>query len=75
MNTKPDGVIAPYIVSTWTGKSGKTGEHFPVREKSGNFNQTGKVRELVFTQLEISILENWGNLSVRKSGTVDHSLV
>ena len=29
-------------VSTQTGKMGK---HFPVREKSGNFEQTGKVRE------------------------------
>ena len=28
-----------------TGKPGKTGRHFPVREKSGNFEQTGKVRE------------------------------
>ena len=32
-------------VSTRTGKSGKMGTHFPVREKSGNFEQTGKVRE------------------------------
>ena len=28
-----------------TGKAGKMGRHFPVREKSGNFEQTGKVRE------------------------------
>ena len=28
-----------------TGKHGKMGRHFPVREKSGNFEQTGKVRE------------------------------
>ena len=27
------------------GKPGKMGRHFPVREKSGNFKQTGKVRE------------------------------
>ena len=27
------------------GKPGKMGRHFPVREKSGNFVQTGKVRE------------------------------
>ena len=27
------------------GKPGKLGRHFPVREKSGNFEQTGKVRE------------------------------
>ena len=30
---------------TRTRKPGRTGEHFPVREKSGNFVQTGKVRE------------------------------
>ena len=28
-----------------TGKPGKMGRHFPVREKSGDFEQTGKVRE------------------------------
>ena len=33
------------IVPTQTGKVGKMGRHFPVREKSGNFEQTGKVRE------------------------------
>ena len=27
------------------GKPGKMGRHFPVREKSGNFIKTGKVRE------------------------------
>ena len=27
------------------GKPGKMGRHFPVREKSGNFEQTGKLRE------------------------------
>ena len=27
------------------GKPGKMGRHFPVRETSGNFEQTGKVRE------------------------------
>ena len=32
-------------VPTQTGKPGKMGRHFPVREKSGNFEQTGKVRE------------------------------
>ena len=35
-------------VPTWTGKPGKPGKmgrHFPVREKSGIFVQTGKVRE------------------------------
>ena len=34
-----------YRVPTQTGKPGKMGRHFPVREKSGNFEQTGKVRE------------------------------
>ena len=32
-------------VPTMTGKPGKMGRHFPVREKSGNFKQTGKVGE------------------------------
>ena len=32
-------------VPTRTGKPGKMGRHFPVREKSGNFEQTGKVME------------------------------
>ena len=32
-------------VPTQTGKPGKMERHFPVREKSGNFEQTGKVRE------------------------------
>ena len=32
-------------VPTQTGKRGKMGRYFPVREKSGNFEQTGKVRE------------------------------
>ena len=32
-------------IPTRTGKPGKMGRHFPVREKSGNFEQTGKVRE------------------------------
>ena len=30
-------------VPTRTGKPGKMGRHFPVREKSGNFEQAGKV--------------------------------
>ena len=34
-----------YRVPTLAGKPGKIGRHFPVREKSGNFEQTGKVRE------------------------------
>ena len=35
-----------YMVPTWTGKPGKMGKRFPLREKSGDFEQTGKVREL-----------------------------
>ena len=34
-----------FQVSTETAKPGKMGRHFPVMEKSGNFEQTGKVRE------------------------------
>ena len=34
-----------YRVPTRTGKLGKMRRHFPVREKSGNFEQIGKVRE------------------------------
>ena len=47
--------MAPVIASKYglqydrvpsrTGKPGKMGRHFPVREQSGNFEQTGKVRE------------------------------
>ena len=33
------------MVPTWTGKPGKMRKLFPVREKLGNFEQTGKVRE------------------------------
>ena len=33
------------MVPTRTGKPGKIGEHFPLREKSGKFAKTGKVRE------------------------------
>ena len=48
---KPSGlqtkllVVHNIRVPTRTGKPGKMGRHFPVREKSGNFEQTGKVRE------------------------------
>ena len=37
-----------FMVPTRTGKQGKPGKmgrHFPVKEKSGNFVKTGKVRE------------------------------
>ena len=43
-----DGYVVCDRVPTRTGKPGKPGKmgrHFPVREKSGNFEQTGKVRE------------------------------
>ena len=33
----PEGVPGPRRVPTRTGKPGKMGRHFPVREKSGNF--------------------------------------
>ena len=33
------------MVPPWTGKPGKMGKLFPVREKSGNLEQTGKVGE------------------------------
>ena len=42
---KKVGTLLPVRVPTRTGKPGKMGRHFPVREKSGNFEQTGKVRE------------------------------
>ena len=35
-----------FTVPTWTGKPGKMGRHFPVREKSGNFDQTGKAGKM-----------------------------
>ena len=34
---KANGRDRDYRVSTQTGKPGKMGKHFPVREKSGNF--------------------------------------
>ena len=40
-----ENVCTSVGVPTRTGKPGKMGRHFPVREKSGNFEQTGKVRE------------------------------
>ena len=45
-------------VPTRTGKPGKMGRHFPVREKSGNFEQTGKVREnhTKYWKTEINII-------------------
>ena len=34
-----------HVVPSRTGKPGKMEEHFPVRENSGNFAKTGKVRQ------------------------------
>ena len=45
------------MVPTGTGKPGKMGRHFPVREKSGNFYQTGKVREFYTKYWKISEFE------------------
>ena len=47
-NKPKESLLWIYRVPTRTGKTGKPGKmgrHFPVREKSGNFEQTGKVRE------------------------------
>ena len=41
----PHQQTPPARVPTRTGKPGKMGRHFPVRENSGNSEQTGKVRE------------------------------
>ena len=37
--------LKPFRVPTRTGKPGKLGRYFPLREKSGNFGHTGKVRK------------------------------
>ena len=40
-------LVIEFMVPTGTGnqgKPGKMGRHFPVREKTGNFVKTGKVR-------------------------------
>ena len=44
-NLNPQFLQLVYRVPTRTGKPGKIGRYFPVREKSGNFEQTGKVGE------------------------------
>ena len=64
------------MVPTRTRKPGKMEDHFPVREKSGNFDQTGKVGEFYpkyWKNQETLTLGNgnkyWksrGNLAVRK---------
>ena len=46
---KESGTLSKIFISVqlawWTGKSGTIGKHFPVGEKSGNFEQIGKMRE------------------------------
>ena len=68
------------MVPAGTGKPGKMGDHFPVREKSGNFAQTRKVGEFYlkyWKNQEVLTLVNgnkyWksrGNLAVRKVKTM-----
>ena len=56
------------MVPTRTRIPGKTGEHLPVREKSGNFTQnTEKIRKNYTGKLKKKILESWGNLSASYS--------
>ena len=65
-------ILQIFMVPTGTGnqgKPGKIGRHFPVREKSGNFVKTGKVRN--FTQNTGKIRKNYtGKLKriLEKSG-------
>ena len=59
------------------GKPGKMGRHFPVREKSGNFVKTGKVREFyskywknwkkLYWKIEKNTGKSQGNLSASNS--------
>ena len=52
-------VLYGNMVPSRTGKPGKTGEHFPVREKSGNFAKTGKSQRILLEMLEkLGILDN-----------------
>ena len=55
------------MLPTWIGKPGKMRKLFPVREKSGDFEQTRKVREFYPKYWKNEgilpkILEKWGNL-------------
>ena len=57
-----------HMVPTWTGKPREMRNLFPVREKSGNFEQTGEVSEFYpkyWKNEDIlpEILEKWGNFS------------
>ena len=45
------------MVPTWTGKPGKMRKPFPVRLKSGNFEQTGKVIGTVYQNYGPYLLE------------------
>ena len=57
-------------VPTRAGKPGKMGRHFPVREKSGNFDQTGKVREKPG-----KIMQNTGKLREFQTNIICYSSV
>ena len=59
-----------FRVPTRTGKPGKMGRHFPVREKSGNFEQTGKVREKLG-----KITQNTGKLREFQTNIIFYFLV
>ena len=50
------------------GKPGKMGRHFPVREKSGNFVKTGKVREFYS-----KFWKNWKKLHWKSQGNLSAS--
>ena len=50
-----------------TGKSGKVRGHFPVRQKSGNFEQTGKVVEFYTKYWKcLAIYYFFGDLNFRQ---------
>ena len=59
-----------FRIPTWTEKPGKMGRHFPVREKSGNFDQTGKVREKA-----AKIKQNTGKLREFQTNVICYFLV
>ena len=65
-----DNLSAYDRVPTRTGKPGKMVRHFPVREKSGNFDQTGKVREK-----SGKITQNTGKLREFQTNILCHSSV
>ena len=55
------------MVPTRIEKPGKTGEHFPVREKSGNFTQnTGKSEKITLENWK-KYWKSWGGLSASNS--------